>query len=82
MSLDPSVSLAGVMKHVKGHSSFMWNQRNADRRLRWQTGYWARSLDIAALPRLLPYVNQQRARHASGDIDAALEQPVATMLEE
>ena len=77
-SLHPSTALANVVRHLKGASTRMWNVEHPWRRLRWQHGYWARSVDPVTLTRLLPYLHNQRQRHASRSIHAPFEQSVAT----
>ena len=79
LSLHPAIALAEVVRHLKGATSRAWNLERPARRLRWQSGYWARSADTAALPNLLSYLAGQRERHASGAIDACLEQTPATV---
>jgi putative transposase len=77
-SIHPSVPVADVAQRVKGVSSRMWNLTHPQPRLRWQEGYWARSVDIGSLPRVLAYLQSQRQRHATKFLDLELEQTPAT----
>jgi len=76
----PSLALAEVVGRLKGTSSHAWNVRLPARRVRWQTGYWARSVEQASLDPLLGYVRDQRRRHGSGTTSAAWEQHEATTI--
>jgi putative transposase len=62
--LEAALSLADLVKHLKGASSYAFNeQRLLPAPLRWQVGYWAESVSPSALPQLVPYVRDQRWRH-------------------
>lgn len=74
----PSIALAEAVGRLKGSSSHAWNVRSPERRLRWQAGYWARSVQQESLGPLLDYVRDQRRRHGSGATSAAWEQPETT----
>lgn len=74
----PSIALADVVGRLKGSSSHAWNVLSPTRPVRWQTGYWARSVEQASLEGLLGYVRDQRRRHGSGATSAAWEQHEAT----
>ena len=74
LRLSPSVSLADAVRRLKGGSSHAWNARERGR-LRWQTGYWARSIELEVLARLSAYVRDQRVRHATASTLPAWEQP-------
>jgi len=76
----PSIALAEVVGRLKGSSSHAWNVRSPARRVHWQTGYWARSVEQASLDPLLGYVRDQRRRHGSGATSAAWEQHEATTI--
>ena len=76
--LSPSVALADMVRRLKGGSSHAWNAHPHARPLRWQTGYWARSIEQEGLSPLTAYVRGQRARHASAMTQAAWEQHEAT----
>jgi putative transposase len=76
--VDPSVPLAQLVQRVKGASSYLWNRRMI-RRVHWQAGYWAQSIDHRSLPEILRYVADQRGRHARGEVDASREQSAPTL---
>ena len=78
--LSPSVALADVVRRLKGGSSHAWNAREQGRALRWQTGYWARSIEQEGLAPLTAYVRDQRGRHATATTLAAWEQHEATQV--
>lgn len=78
--LSPSVSLADAVRRLKGSSSHAWNARGAATGLRWQTGYWARSIEQEGLVRLTAYVREQRMRHATSSTLTAWEQPEASQV--
>jgi putative transposase len=81
----PTLALAELMQAIKGASSHAWNRRLPGRQLRWQTGYWSRSVDQDALGTLIAYILNQRRHHGEGATRPAWEQhapapvdPVAT----
>jgi REP element-mobilizing transposase RayT len=74
-------AVAELVHRIKGVSSHAWNQRSPDRRLRWQRGYWARSVDRASLVALVPYVVHQRQHHRSMHTRADWEQNAPTVAE-
>lgn len=78
LRLSPSVALADAVRRLKGGASHAWNARAQGRPLRWQTGYWARSIEQEGLAPLSLYVRDQRARHATATTLAAWEQHEAT----
>ena len=81
LRLAPAVAVADAVHRLKGGSSYAWNARSGRTPLRWQTGYWARSIDQEALVVLTPYVRDQRVRHAAATTLAWWEQPEATVIE-
>ena len=77
--LPPSLALADAVRRIKATSSSSWNARErGNPTLRWQTGYWARSIDQEGLGPLSAYVRQQRTRHATSATLIAWEQPEAS----
>ena len=70
----PTIALAEVVRRLKGGSSHAWNLRGGLTPLRWQTGYWARSVEQESLGRLVAYVRDQRGRHAAAATTSAWEQ--------
>ena len=81
LSINATTALAAAMKQLKGATCREWNLQNPSRPLRWQSGYWARSIQTDSLGRLLPYLSDQRSRHGSGLIEPAFEQNVATTVD-
>jgi REP-associated tyrosine transposase len=82
LSIQATTALAPLMKQLKGVSCREWNLQNPSRPLRWQSGYWARSIQSDSLGRLLPYLRDQRARHGSGLIEPDFEQNEATLVDD
>ena len=72
---DASVALSTVIGRLKGAVSHAWNSTFPDTVLVWQDGFWAESCAPEVPPSLLDYVLHQRARHATGSLDAAWELP-------
>lgn len=81
LSIPATIALASLMKQLKGVTCREWNLQNPSRPLRWQSGYWARSIETNSLARLLPYLRDQRSRHGSGLIEPGFEQNEATPVE-
>ena len=63
VSLAPVLALGELVRKLKGGSAHAWNVRAPERRLRWQSGYWARSVRPEDLDELRAYVLEQRRRH-------------------
>lgn len=78
LSIPATAALAPLMKQLKGVTCREWNLQNPSRPLRWQSGYWARSVETDSLARLLPYLRDQRSRHGFGLIQTAFEQNEST----
>jgi putative transposase len=72
LSLPSKIALATVVQRLKGVSAHSWNLAHPER-LRWQEGYYARSVGDAELPRVLDYVANQRERHARALVNDAFE---------
>jgi putative transposase len=68
--LAPVLALCELVRKVKGGSAHAWNLRFPERRLRWQGGYWARSVHPHDLDELRSYVLEQRRRHALEPVTA------------
>jgi putative transposase len=63
------VSAAEFAKQVKGGSSNFVNDHLPDgSSFRWQEGYGCFSVSRSHLPRMRGYVEQQKERHAKGDL--------------
>jgi putative transposase len=71
VSLPTRLSVAELMKQVKGNSSHLLNMgpdgRRLDRR-HWQREYGALSFGARSLDQIVGYVRNQEAHHASGDL--------------
>lgn len=80
LRMAPSIALSDVAGRLKGTSSHAWNARASGTPLRWQTGYWARSIEQESLGPLVVYVREQRVRHAATTTLAAWEQHEATLV--
>jgi REP element-mobilizing transposase RayT len=74
VAVHASTSLSDLVQRMKGSSSYEWNARADRTRLRWQEGYWARSIDQTALPNILSYVRNHRTHHAHADLRSDWEQ--------
>jgi putative transposase len=62
--LAASVSLADLVRQLKGASSYELNHTGASHRsFAWQTGYWAESLSPTDLDPVAAYVRNQRVHH-------------------
>jgi putative transposase len=77
-AVHPAKTLAELVQSLKGSTSRMWNASHRGPLFRWQSGYWARSVEHQSLPTLVAYVRDQRARHATGRVSVELEQTIAT----
>ena len=61
----PTVAIADLAQRLKGASSHAWNRRAMlDRRLEWQSGYWAESCDPRGLGIVSHQILIQREWHA------------------
>ncbi|MBI2390830.1 MAG: transposase [Deltaproteobacteria bacterium] len=76
--LAPALALSELARHFKGATSHAWNLRGEGPTLRWQTGYWARSVDRDSLARRVEYALDQRMRHEQRRLDGDAEMNVPT----
>jgi putative transposase len=74
LAVPPLLALAELVGHLKATTSRAWNKDRPSKRLRWQNGYWARSIDLDSAPRLLDYVEHQREHHRRDQLISAFEQ--------
>jgi len=65
VSYPPTLSIADLAQGLKGFSSRALNYGRPDRWLRWQTGYFAESVNRRVLETSADYVRSQRKRHES-----------------
>lgn len=74
VSLPASVSPADFMETVKGASAHFINHLpQPPGCLYWQPGYGLLTFTSEDLPRIVRYVDRQKARHASGSLSAKME---------
>jgi REP element-mobilizing transposase RayT len=72
--LPAVVSVADVVRHIKGSSTHLITQEIAkDQFFKWQGAYAAFSVSIADLPRVSEYIAHQREHHAAGSLIAEWE---------
>jgi putative transposase len=64
VEMHPGASLAGLVRTMKSFTCREWTECGGTPALRWQKRYWARTVDSHALGWLVPYVTEQRVRHA------------------
>ena len=62
-SLHSTVAVATLAQRLKGASAHDLSRRGWPHALRWQAGYWARSVGESDVDDLLPYVSRQRSHH-------------------
>jgi len=77
VSIPPSVSIADVVKRLKGSSSHLLNHEReprTDSTFAWQAEYAVFSFGEKALADVVAYVENQSARHASDRLWPDLEQ--------
>ena len=78
VDLHPTVTVALLMKDVKGASSlFMRTLLVPGSFFQWQTGYAAFSVSKRSLPRLQDYIANQEQHHVQGSIIPGAEPPSA-----
>ena len=78
VELHPTVTVALLMKDVKGASSvFMRSLLRPGSFFQWQTGYAAFSVSKRSLPRLQDYIANQEQHHARGSFIPGAEPPSA-----
>jgi REP element-mobilizing transposase RayT len=59
-----TVTVASLVQHLKGGSSYEWNLARRSPRLVWQPGSWSESVSPRGLEPAVRYVERQRAHHA------------------
>ncbi len=74
-SIPPKLSVADVVKHLKGSSAHHMTQALAGTSMAfaWQRGYGVLSLGSKQLPDAKTYVSNQKMHHQQGSIIASLE---------
>ncbi|MBS2022862.1 MAG: IS200/IS605 family transposase [Deltaproteobacteria bacterium] len=72
--LHPSVSVSRLVGEVKGASSHFVNHRFAPSPpFEWQPGFGAFTVDLADVPAVANYVNDQPSRHVRGALSTTWE---------
>ncbi|WP_081212154.1 IS200/IS605 family transposase [Salegentibacter sediminis] len=62
--LNPERSIAEVIKHIKGNSSYYINQSDLiPQKFAWQTGYAAFSVSESGVEKVFHYIRNQKAQH-------------------
>lgn len=63
--LDPQITLADVIKKIKGSTSHFLNHNDLTaEKFSWQTGYCAFSVSGSVLPRVEWYIQNQKEHHS------------------
>ena len=71
--LNPSLSLANVMKDIKGESSHWINQNSIlAPNFSWQKGYGAFSVSETIVPKVENYIRNQKLHHAKISLEEEL----------
>jgi putative transposase len=80
VSIPPSLSIADLVRRVKGSSSHFVNQSqlNPEFKFAWQHEYGVFSLGGKQLDRAVSYVKNQKQHHAQGSIVRFLEPEIVT----
>jgi putative transposase len=75
--IPPALTVAKVIGRWKGASSHAVNSNfpSSERMLAWQSGYGVLSVSQSGFEKVLAYVQNQRARHASREVYAVMEKP-------
>ena len=73
VAIPPAVSVAEVVKMLKGSSSHMLNHPHEGDHFGWQRGYGALTVGLKQLPLAVEYVRAQQTHHAAGSLNGWLE---------
>ena len=74
-SVPPKLALADFIKLIKGASAFFINhQLEIDGELYWQEGYGVLTFSKGDLPRIVAYINNQKAHHREGNLSPKMEE--------
>jgi REP element-mobilizing transposase RayT len=66
LRLPATVSIATLVKQLKGSSSHLANHEVLPRGFKWQGGYSASSVSRRAVPRVREYLRRQEEHHRDG----------------
>ena len=69
----PTISVAEIVRRVKGASSHVANQAAGARSFRWQDGYGAFTVSRSIVPRVRAYVLDQARHHQTGTLSPTFE---------
>ncbi len=74
--IPTTVSVAGLVKQIKGSSSHLVTHRLGGREtFKWQGGYGAFTVSKENVPAVRRYVLRQKEHHRAGEMDPAQELP-------
>lgn len=74
-SVPPRLSVTDFVQQVKGASSYFINhQDEIEGQLFWQEGYGVLTFSKNDLPRIVSYINNQKAHHQAGTLSYKMEQ--------
>lgn len=73
VSVEPLVTISGLVQHLKGASAHEVNRRVGRKVLEWQRGYGVVSFGKGHLEWVLDYIRNQRKHHANGRLEVRLE---------
>lgn len=71
--LPTTLSIANLVKQLKGSSSHLLGGRSEDSFFKWQGGYGAFTVSRWDVPRVMHYVRHQKHHHREGTLSATLE---------
>lgn len=72
--LRPTISISDLVKHIKGASSHIVNERRlSSDEFKWQGGYAALSVSPVHIPRIRSYVLKQKEHHQERKLSRVLE---------
>ena len=75
VSFPTTVTIANLVKHVKGVSShFVDETLRPEAQFKWQGGYGAFTVSRWDLPKIIRYVKRQKEHHAADDLWSELEE--------
>ncbi len=74
MSIPPSTAISDIVGKLKGSSSYFLNKElRITERFDWQDGYGVMSFSKKDLPKVLHYIQEQKAHHQNGELNQSLE---------
>jgi putative transposase len=73
LKLPATVTIATLVKQLKGSSSHLTNHEVLPRGFKWQGGYGASSVSRRAVPMVRDYIHRQEEHHRDGTVFPAAE---------